>query len=128
MTGVTAATAAGRFPPVNGAEIETFVTDPIAIGTRLGGIVSDMALEVASKAASSPGCEPRRCISGNSTGATAAISAAFDPEMPDQLDEALLVQVFAGRQQDLRHERDRHKGGERGNQRATCGGAQLATW
>ena len=79
----TAATAAGSSPPVNSAVIDTLVTEPMVISTRLGGMVSDIALELASSAASSPGCEPRRRISGNSTGATAAMSAAFDPEMPD---------------------------------------------
>jgi hypothetical protein len=55
----------------------------MVISTRLGGIVSDIALEVASSDANSPGCAPRWRISGNSTGATAAMSAAFEPEMPD---------------------------------------------
>ena len=82
-TSATAATAAGSSPPVNSAVIDTLVTEPMVISTRLGGIVSDIALELASSAASSPGCEPRRRISGNSTGATAAMSAAFEPEMPD---------------------------------------------
>src|SRR5262245_1347408 len=50
-----AATNAGNSPPVKSAEIETFVTDPIVISTRLGGIVSDIALDVASSDASSPG-------------------------------------------------------------------------
>jgi hypothetical protein len=53
------------------------------ISTRLGGIVSDIALEVASSEASSPGWEPRRRISGKRIGATAAISAAFEPEIPE---------------------------------------------
>ena len=82
-TSASAATAAGSSPPVNSAVIETLVTEPMVISTRLGGMVSDIALELASSAASSPGCEPRRRISGNSTGATAAMSAAFDPEIPD---------------------------------------------
>ena len=82
-TSAKAATKAGNNPPVNNAEIDTFVTDPMVISTKLGGIVSDIALEVASSAASSPGCCPRLRISGNSTGATAAMSAAFDPEMPE---------------------------------------------
>jgi len=59
------------------------VTEPIVISTRLGGIVSDIALEVASSDASSPGCAPRRRISGKRIGATAAMSAAFDPEIPE---------------------------------------------
>ena len=83
MTRASAATKAGSRPPVNKAEIDTFVTEPIVISTRLGGIVSDIAEEVASSEASSPGCCPRRRISGNSTGATAAMSAALEPEIPD---------------------------------------------
>src|SRR5580658_5303465 len=82
-TRAIAATKAGNNPPVNSAEIDTFVTDPMVIKTRLGGIVSDIALDVASSEASSPGCCPLLRISGNSTGATAAMSAAFEPEMPD---------------------------------------------
>ncbi len=46
-------------------------------------MVSDIAPEEDSSATSSPGRPPRRFISGNSTGATAAMSAAFDPEMPE---------------------------------------------
>lgn len=65
------------------AAMETLVTEPMVMRTRLGGIVSDMALDAASSEASSPGWEPRRRISGNSTGATAAMSAAFEPDMPD---------------------------------------------
>ncbi len=82
-TSANAATAAGSSPPVNSAAIEMLVTDPIVISTRLGGIVSDMALDVASSEASSPGWAPRWRISGNRIGATAAMSAAFDPEMPE---------------------------------------------
>src|SRR6516162_8274456 len=50
----SAATNAGNKPPVNSATIEMLVTEPIVISTRLGGIVSDIALEVASSEASSP--------------------------------------------------------------------------
>ena len=82
-TNANAATAAGNRPPVNRAAIEMLVTEPIVISTRLGGIVSDIALEVASSEASSPGWAPRRRISGNRIGATAAMSAAFDPEIPE---------------------------------------------
>ena len=59
------------------------ITEPIVISTRLGGIVSDIALDVASSDDNSPGWAPRRCISGKRIGATAAMSAAFDPEMPE---------------------------------------------
>ena len=76
-------TAPGSRPPVNSAEIETPVTEPMVIRTRLGGIVSVMAPEAESSATSSPGLAPRAFISGKSTGATAAMSAAFEPEMPE---------------------------------------------
>ncbi len=82
-TSPSAASPAGSSPPVNSAEIDTPVTAPTMISTRLGGIVSDMAAEAASCAANSPGAEPRRRISGSSTGATAAWSAAFEPDMPE---------------------------------------------
>ena len=74
---------AGSSPPVNRAEIDTPVTAPTMISTRLGGMVSDIAAAAASWAASSPGAAPRRRISGSSTGATAAWSAALEPEMPE---------------------------------------------
>ncbi len=82
-TRAKAATTAGRSPPVNSAAIETLATEPMVISTRPGGIVSDIADEDASSEASSPGWFPRRRISGNSTGATAAMSAALEPEMPE---------------------------------------------
>ena len=68
---------------MNSAEIETPVTEPMVISTRLGGMVSVCAPVAASRATRSPGLAPRAFISGNSTGATAAMSAAFEPEMPD---------------------------------------------
>ena len=74
---------AGSMPPVNNAAMETPVTDPTVIKTRLGGMVSVCAPVVASKATRSPSLAPRWRISGNSTGATAAISATLEPEMPD---------------------------------------------
>ena len=76
-------TSAGRRPPWNSAAIETPVTEPIAMRMRLGGTVSVCAPVAASKAASSALSAPRFSISGNNAGATAAMSAAFDPEMPD---------------------------------------------
>ena len=63
--------------------METPVTEPMVISTRLGGIVSLIAPEADRIATSSPSLAPRRFISGNSTGATAAMSAALAPEMPD---------------------------------------------
>jgi hypothetical protein len=68
---------------LNKAAIDTPVTEPMVISTRLGGMVSDIAPDDERSATSSPGLAPRRFISGNSTGATAAMSAALEPEMPD---------------------------------------------
>src|SRR2546430_16468785 len=79
----SASTSAGSSPPLNSAAIDTPVTEPIVISTRLGGIVSDIAPDDDSSATSSPGLAPRRLISGNSTGATAAMSAALEPENPE---------------------------------------------
>ena len=70
-------------PPVNSAAIETPVTEPMVMRTRLGGMVSVWAPVADSRATRSPGFAPRAFISGNSTGATAAMSAAFEPEMPE---------------------------------------------
>ncbi len=68
---------------MNNAAIDTPVTEPMVISTRLGGMVSVCAPVAESRATRSPGLAPRAFISGNSTGATAAMSAAFEPEMPD---------------------------------------------
>ena len=68
---------------MNSAEIDTPVTEPMVISTIEGGMVSVCAPVAASSATRSPSLAPRPFISGNSTGATAAMSAAFDPEMPD---------------------------------------------
>ena len=68
---------------MNNAVIETLQTAPMVISTRLGGMVSVMAPVADSSATSSSGAEPRRCISGSRAGAMAAMSAAFEPEMPD---------------------------------------------
>src|SRR5690349_2702228 len=55
-TKASAATKAGISPPVNSAAIDNpGVTEPIVISTRLGGIVSDIALDVASNDDSSRG-------------------------------------------------------------------------
>ena len=82
-TSASAATRAGSSPPVNNPAIETLQTEPMVIKTKLGGMVSDIAPEAESSATSSPGRAPRRFISGNSTGVTAAISAALEPEIPE---------------------------------------------
>ena len=76
-------TSAGNRPPVNKAAIDTPVTEPIVISTSEGGIVSVIAPVEASSATSRPPLSPRAFIAGKSTGATAAMSAAFEPEMPE---------------------------------------------
>ena len=65
------------------AAIEMPVTEPMVISTMDGGMVSVCAPVAASSATRSPGLAPRFCISGNSTGAIAAMSAIFEPEIPD---------------------------------------------
>ncbi len=76
-------TRPGSSPPVKRAAMDTPVTDPTVISTRLGGIVSVCAPVADNSATNSPGFEPRACISGNSAGAIAAMSAALEPEIPD---------------------------------------------
>ena len=73
----------GSMPPVNSAAMDTPVTEPMVMSTIEGGMVSVWAPVVASSATRSPGLAPRFFISGNSTGAMAAMSAALEPEMPD---------------------------------------------
>ena len=68
---------------MNSALIDTPQTAPIVSRTMLGGTVSVCAPVAASSATRSPGFDPRLIISGNSTGQIAAMSAAFDPEMPE---------------------------------------------
>ena len=68
---------------MNRAAIDTPVTEAIAISTIEGGMVSLIAPDAASSDISSPSFMPRLRISGNSTGATAAMSAVLEPEMPE---------------------------------------------
>ncbi|MNT92005.1 hypothetical protein D3C72_2332020 [compost metagenome] len=70
---------------MNSEVIDTPVTDPTVISTMLGGIVSDIAPEADKRPIRSPSFAPRCFISGNSAGATAAISAVFEPEMPETI-------------------------------------------
>ncbi len=70
-------------PAVNKAAMDTPVTEAMAISTMDGGIVSLIAPDAASRDSSSPSSMPRLRISGNSTGAMAAMSAVLEPEMPD---------------------------------------------
>ena len=70
-------------PPANSPAMERPVTEPMVMRIRLGGTVSVCAPVAASKATRSPCGMPRLRISGNSTGAIAAMSAALEPEMPE---------------------------------------------
>src|SRR4051794_7431589 len=72
-----------RLAAADRAAIEMPVTEPSVMRIRLGGIVSVCAPVAASSAARSPRSAPRFSISGNSAGAIAAMSAAFEPEIPD---------------------------------------------
>ena len=65
------------------AAIDTPVTEPIVMRTSEGGMVSVCAPVAARSATRSPGFAPRLRISGKSAGATAAMSAALEPEMPE---------------------------------------------
>ncbi len=60
-------------------------TEPIVIKTRLDGTVSVWAPVADNSPTRSPGPEPLSIISGNAAGATAAMSAALEPEVPDTL-------------------------------------------
>ena len=68
---------------MNSAAIDTPVTEAIAISTIDGGMVSLIAPDAASSETNSPSFMPRLRISGNRTGATAAMSAVFEPEIPE---------------------------------------------
>jgi hypothetical protein len=70
-------------PAANSAAMEMPVTEPMVISTMLGGMVSVCAPVAASSATISPSSMPRLRISGKSTGAKAAMSAALEPEMPE---------------------------------------------
>ncbi len=70
-------------PEVNRPAIDTPAAEPRTMRTMDGGTVSAMAAPVASSAIISLGLWPRRFISGNSAGATVAISETLEPEMPE---------------------------------------------
>ena len=76
-------TMATTKPLVNSPAIDTPATEPSTISTMLGGTVSAMAAPVESSAIISLGLCPRRFISGNSAGATVAMSDTLEPEMPE---------------------------------------------
>jgi hypothetical protein len=61
---------------VKRAAIDTPVTEPTVISTIEGGMVSDITADAESSEVRSPSRLPRLSISGNSVGATAAMSAA----------------------------------------------------
>src|SRR3954453_22619540 len=63
-----ASTMPGSNPPVNRAEIDTPVTEPMVISTMEGGIVSVCAPVAAKSATRSPGLAPRSSIWENTQG------------------------------------------------------------
>ena len=70
---------------MNRPAIDTPATEPSTISTMLGGTVSAIAAPVARSATISRGLWPRRFISGNSAGATVAMSETLEPEMPETM-------------------------------------------
>ena len=70
-------------PAVKSPAMDTPAAEPSTISTIDGGTVSAIAAPVASRAVISAGEWPRRRISGNSAGATVAMSDTLDPEIPD---------------------------------------------
>ena len=84
-TRVSRSTMAITTPLWNRPAIDTPATEPSTMSTMLGGTVSAMAAPVASSAIISLGLCPRRFISGNSAGATVAMSDTLEPEMPETM-------------------------------------------
>ena len=68
--------------------MDTPAAEPSTISTIEGGTVSAIAAPVASSAIISDGLLPRRFISGNSAGATVAMSETLDPEIPETRNSA----------------------------------------
>ncbi len=83
MQSVIASTTLGSRPPVNSAAIETPVTEPMVISTRLGGMVSVWAPVAARRATRSPG--GRRAVSSRGTARVQPrpCRRALVPEMPE---------------------------------------------
>ena len=74
---------AGSSPATNNPPIDRLATKPRMIRLMQGGMVSAMTAEAASNATALPGfCRERRAA-GISTDPTAATSAIFEPEMPE---------------------------------------------
>ncbi len=74
---------AGNSPAMNNPPIDRLATKPRMIRLMQGGMVSAMTAEAAKSATAPPGfCRERRAA-GISTEPTAATSAIFDPEMPE---------------------------------------------
>ena len=81
----TSSTIAITTPALNKPAIDTPATAPSTISTMDGGTVSAIAAPVARSAIISFGLWPRRFISGNKAGATAAMSDTFEPEIPETI-------------------------------------------
>ena len=77
--------AEGSSPAMNSPPMERLATKPRMIRFTQGGIVSAITAEAASNATASPGFCPDLRAAGTSTEPTAAISAIFEPEMPEKI-------------------------------------------
>ena len=78
-----AISAAGSSPAMNRPPIDRFATKPRMIRLMQGGIVSAITADAASSATALPGFCFERRAAGISTEPTAATSAIFEPEMPE---------------------------------------------
>ena len=85
MISAAAINAEGSSPAINRPPIDRLATKPRMIRLTQGGIVSAMTAEAASRATASPGfCLDLRAA-GTRTEPTAAMSAIFEPEMPEKM-------------------------------------------
>ncbi len=79
----SAISAAGSSPAMNSPPIDRFATKPSRMRLMHGGIVSAITADAASRATALPGFWPWRRAAGIITVPTAATSAIFEPEMPE---------------------------------------------
>ena len=80
---------------MNSPPIDRLATKPRMIRLMQGGMVSAMTAEAASSATALPGfCRDRRAA-GISTEPTAATSAIFEPEMPENITMDSTITTFS---------------------------------
>jgi len=88
-------TAAGAKPAANRAPVERLVAELIMIKAIDGGIDSLIAAAAHRSPAVSPSVCPLACIKGPTTGAVAAISAIFEPDIPDMIYTPMTLVIAA---------------------------------